>query len=201
VPTSKQTQLIAYIVAGAYSIALLIAGLQLPQTPARILSVLPAAIVVSFGFFDKTLWRIRPFKLVARKRPRLRGTWRGTLTRFQGPGGAPRTPIPIDLVIRQTYSSLSIVLMSAESRSRSVVASIFFNGDADFTLYYQYQNVPRLDVRNRSAIHYGGAAVEVAGLDPVTLVGEYWTDRDSKGMFEVNFVSRKLAGHFRAALA
>lgn len=202
-PTKRQIQIIVYIVAGAYSIALLVAGLHLPNAYLKVLSCLPALIVLSFASYDNVLWRVQPIRFFVRNRPLLKGTWTGTLISYQINAAGEEVvtdPIRVGVVIRQTYSSVSVALMTAESRSRSLVSEIYTHGEGDFTLYYQYQNTPELGIRKRSPIHYGGVAINVPGLTPSHLTGEYWTDRNSKGTFEVTYRSPKYVGCFKDAI-
>jgi branched-subunit amino acid transport protein len=203
VPTNKQIRVVVYAVSGAYSIALLVAGLQLPNNYLKVLSFLPAVIVLGFACYDKVLWRVQPIRFFVRNRPLLKGTWTGTLVSYQinevGHEVAAAA-IPIVVVIRQTYSAVSVTLMTAESRSRSLVSSIYTHGDRDFTLYYHYQNTPVLGMRKRSPIHFGGVAIDIPGLAPKHITGEYWTDRNSKGTFELTFQSPKCVGSFEDAI-
>lgn len=202
--TNKQIKVVVYIVSGAYSIALLAAGLKLPNNYLKALSFLPAIIVLCFALYDNVLWRVQPIRFFVRNRPRLRGTWTGVLVSYQidpADNEVAAAPIPIVLVIRQTYSTVSVTLMTEESRSRSLVSSIYMHGDEDFTLYYHYQNTPELGIRKRSPIHFGGVAINIPGLAPQHLTGEYWTDRDSKGTFKCTFHSTKCVGSFEDAIA
>lgn len=202
-PTNKQIHIIAYTVSGAYSIAFLVAGLHLPNYYLKALSCLPALIVLGFASYDNVLWRVQPIRFFVRNRPLLKGTWTGTLISYQIDAAGEEVaadPIRIGVVIRQTYSSVSVTLMTAESLSRSLVSSIYTHGEGDFTLYYQYQNTPELGSRKRSPIHFGGVAINVPGLAPSHLTGEYWTDRNSKGTLEIAHRSPKYVGSFEDAI-
>lgn len=90
-------------------------------------------------------------------------------------------PITAYLVARQTFSTLSLRMLTSESSSELVTAEISKARDGTYRLVGVYRNEPKLSVRDRSPIHYGALVLEVQ-RDPVTnLVGYYWTDRNSRG--------------------
>ena len=169
---SNRTRIAAYLVTGAWSLALLIAGVQLPGTASKILGAVPTVIVVLFAIFDNWLWSVGPIKRIV-KCPNLNGTWKGTLTSYRADGGGQEVahrPIPIFLVIRQSYLDLSITLLSKESRSRSIAALVQTNHPDDFTVYYHYTNIPGLAVRDRSPVHSGGTKLDMLWCDPADTV-------------------------------
>jgi hypothetical protein len=184
---SSRVKATAYLVTGAWSLAILIAGLNVPGLLLNLLSTLPVVIVAGFALFDYWLWAKGPMSRLTRT-PELRGLWMGTLTstRDDGDGNiVEHEPIPIFLVIDQTYLSLEICLMSAESSSRSFAEVIRRNGGNSFSVFYHYSNTPKLRFRRWSPIHAGASRIEVAGLEPTALSGEYWTDRSTHGFYEV----------------
>jgi hypothetical protein len=198
VSPSNRTKIAAYLVTGAWSLALLIVGVQLPGTASKVLGAVPTAIVVLFAIFDSWLWGVGPVKRLV-KRPNLNGTWKGTLTSLRADGTGQEVahpPIPIFLVVRQSYLDLSITLLSEESRSRSIAALIQANHPDDFTAYYHYTNTPGLAVRDRSPVHSGGARLDIAGVSPLSLDGEYWTDRRTRGTFTARRASKKRYGTY-----
>lgn len=123
--------------------------------------------------------------LVARliHRPVLRGTWKGELesTWIDPSNGSRLEPVDVFLAVRQTYSSVSLRMMTTESSSRSLVASMDAPRDDVPRVSSTYQNVPRLLIQNRSRIHHGALMLDVEGVPPNRLTGFYWTDRDTKG--------------------
>jgi len=175
-----------------WSLVLLGAGIHLTSGWARVTSALPLVIVVAFAIFDNWLWRLEPIRRVT-GRPLLAGTWAGELTSMQIKDGkeAVLEPIPIYLSIRQSFLSIGVCLLSAESKSRSIAAILERNGAHDYTVYYHYTNVPGMKVRDRSPIHAGGSRIQVTGVSPSRLEGEYWTDRRTRGTFLATRVSGK----------
>jgi hypothetical protein len=203
VSPSNRTKIAAYLVTGAWSLALLIAGVQLPGTTSKVLGAVPIAIVVLFAAFDNWLWSAGPIKRLV-KRPNLNGTWKGTLISYRADGAGPEVPhrpIPIFLVVRQSYLDLSITLLSKESRSRSIAALIQANHPDDFTAYYHYTNTPGLAFRDGSPVHSGGTKLDIAGVSPSSLDGEYWTDRRTRGTFAVKRASKKRYGTYAEVAA
>lgn len=198
---SGRAKVAAYLVTGAWSVVLLVAGVRLPGMLSKVLMSLPMALVVLFWIFDNWLWHVSPVKRLA-KRPDLNGTWQGTLTSLRDDGSGQEvahSPIPVFLVVRQTYLDLNITLLSQESSSRSIAAVVQVNPDGNFTVYYHYTNVPALTVRDRSPIHSGGAKLEIADVSPQSLDGEYWTDRRTRGTLTVKRTSAKRSGTYADA--
>ena len=189
---NNRVKLAVYLVSGAWSIALLVAGLRLPGTEAKVLGYLPVVVVAVFAAFDTWLWRL-PWLQPLVRRPDLNGTWRGSLVsmRADDSGNEVVHPArPVFIVIKQSYLDIDISLLSEESRSDSIAAVIQSGHDGDATIYYHYANTSGLAVRDRSRPHAGGARVHVPSLRPAGLTGEYWTDRRTRGTYTVELISR-----------
>ena len=116
------------------------------------------------------------------QRPDLRGTWRVRIdSSWMGEDGTPVKPIDAFLVIRQTYSKLSIRMLTPESSSEMVGCSIERAEDGVYRVAGTYWNRPRISVRDRSPIHFGAVALDIQGEPPTVLEGHYWTDRLTRG--------------------
>lgn len=86
-----------------------------------------------------------------------------------------------ELLVKQSFLRVSIVMKTEESSSISVAASIIhINGDPK--LVYHYINEPRSDLRSGSPMHYGTAVLNVR--EPDMISGNYYTDRKTKGTME-----------------
>jgi hypothetical protein len=192
-------KIVAYAVAGVYALILLIVGVRLPSTATKIASAIPVVLVVLFAAFDAILWSWPPLRYLIRGRPRINGTWAGELTPVEAGGTDPSGALPIVLVIRETFTDLSITLTTEESRSRSLAASIIRHGSGDFSAYYTYENVPAPLFRDGSPIHFGGVVIDISGLEPSAIAGSYWTDRRTRGSFKVEKVTKKHVDSFREA--
>lgn len=161
------------------------------------------ALVLVLAAFDLWAWRLRFLHGWFVPRPNLRGTWRVELqTDWSDPAtGNAVGPIVAYLVIRQTFSSLSIRMLTAESSSELVAADINKANDGTYRLAAVYRNEPKLSVRDRSPIHHGALVLDVHG-DPVKeLVGYYWTDRNSRGELHTLAQHDSIVGSFSEAQA
>lgn len=197
--SSTRVKMAAYGVSIAYSVALLLAGLKLSSTTSKVLAFVPSLIVALFGVFDYFLWRMPPLPQWLH-RPDLRGTWTGTLVSMRiDESGSEMTsdPIPVFFVVRQTFTTIALTLITAESKSRSVAETISRLANEDYTVRYQYDNLPQLVYRDRSAQHLGSAALEVPGSDD--LVGEYWTNRRTRGTLQLHRTTKKPARSYQDA--
>jgi hypothetical protein len=198
---STRIKLTAYIVSIAYSVALLVSGLRLASVVSKILACLPTLIVLGFAVFDTWLWRLRGLNKLL-KRPDLGGTWTGSvISRQTTATGQEEVSAPIEavLTVRQTYTTISLTLMTPESKSRSVAEAIVRNPNGEFAVHYQYRNLPRLEVRDRSPEHSGSTALEIPDTSPRRIEGEYWTNRRTRGTLEFSRASRTIVGSFSDA--
>lgn len=119
--------------------------------------------------YEKWLWRYNPFE----KTPVLKKKYKGTLLSTYD--GIERDAT---LEIKQTLLSINVVFVTGESKSRSISSSIEKIQD-EWQLTYCYLNVPKANVRDRSAIHYGTALLCIENPDEIQ--GQYFTDRKTTG--------------------
>lgn len=149
--------------------------------------------------FTKWLWRWKPLQGWLIKIPDLQGTWRGELKSdwINPETGKGIDPIPMVLVIRQTFSSIKCTLMTKESTSYSTTADINVvpNGE-DLYLTYNYTNRPKATIRDRSAIHDGASILKIISKPNKCLEGEYWTSRKTRGEMTLTFDSKDLTEKF-----
>lgn len=141
------------------------------------------AVMILLGAFDLWLWRLPFLRGWLVKRPVLNGTWRAEV-RSNWIDTATGSKIGAKLgymVIHQTFSRLMLSLITDESRSELLGAEIARASDGTYRVFGVYRNEPRLSVRHRSEIHYGGLALQVAGSPPTRIEGHYWTDRATAG--------------------
>lgn len=82
------------------------------------------------------------------------------------------------LDIKQSFLNVSIVFKTGESRSYSVLSSIETEGDRK-KIVYIYQNEPRAELADRSAIHKGTAELWIE--ENGELAGNYYTGRKTRG--------------------
>ncbi len=176
-------------------------GVAVTGTWFRPFSTVVGVIVLLFVAFDLWAWRLRIFHGWFVPRPDLRGTWRVELKSDWKDPATDKVvgPIAAYLVVRQTFSTLSIRMLTAESASELVAAEINKAVDGTYRLAGVYRNEPKLSVRDRSPIHYGALVLDVQG-DPVKdLAGHYWTDRNSRGELRTLGRHRSIVGSFQEA--
>jgi SMODS-associating 2TM, beta-strand rich effector domain len=141
------------------------------------------AVSATLLVFDKWIWHWPIFRGWLVRRPHIRGTWR---TELRSSWVNPQTnegipPIVAFMVVRQTYSTLSLRLMTGESRSETISAAIEICTDGTFEINCAYRNKPKAEYRHRSEVHYGAMLLIADTAAPTRLEGDYWTDRKTTG--------------------
>lgn len=127
--------------------------------------------------YEKLLWKYSPFE----DTPVLKRYYEGTLvSTFDG------IERKASLEIKQTLLSTNIILISGESKSKSISSSID-NILGEYQLTYCYLNTPNASVRERSQIHYGTAIICVDNANRLT--GQYFSDRKTTG--DMIFIPKK----------
>jgi len=185
-------QVIAGVVVLIFAVGILLSGGHADLAWLRFYSIAVTGAVVVLALWDRWLWRLKVVQS-GKSIPRdLRGTWKGTLTSFwldpnTGQGPAPK---PAYIVIRQTWSSVSVTMLTDESRSHSSLGKVS-SGDGVSSLDYMYLNRPDNRVEHRSRMHHGSTSLDITGNPVTRLRGRYWTDRDSRG--ELDFTQRVAA--------
>lgn len=156
-----------------------------------------SAVVLLLFAFDTWLWRWLPLWIT--KRPNVRGTWKGTLE-YQWPEGAPTQSKDCYLRIEQTFSTVSVQMFFDISQSESRSAAITtFNGRT--SLWWSYWSAARTLDQANNPPHRGGAEAHISTVPKVTLEGEYWTERKTRGHIKTSARSKKLYESYAAAQA
>lgn len=174
---------IVLVVAVVWAVSLVLQGLSVSPEFFRPFSTASGLLVLVLAAFDNWLWRVPILQGWFVKRPHLWGTWRAT---FQTSWRDPETgdvsgPITGFMVVRQTYSDITMRLLTRESSSWFIADELTISPDGTFEVYAVYQNQPRAEVRHRSPIHYGALKLVVQGTPAARLEGVYWTDRLTRG--------------------
>ncbi|MBU0516838.1 MAG: hypothetical protein KJ621_18955 [Proteobacteria bacterium] len=181
--------------------------LWMRHTPISFEYLWPFSLVLSFlvavwGVFNRYLWRLKILKGWFVKRPDLRGTWQVKLSSdSKDPDtGELLNPILCFLVVRQTFSSLSMRLITPESSSSLIASKLIRTDDGIFQVVGVYRNEPKLELRGvRSEIHYGALIINIHGDPPSSLDGEYWTDRKTKGTIISNNKTEQVCSTYQEA--
>ena len=163
-------------------------------------------ILAGVGFlFEYVLWRQRWLHPWFVKRPDLRGTWRVELeSDWIDPETQERVPTIFGYMgVVQSFSKIRMHLMTKESESHLVAESIV---PSTYTTGYQivavYMNKPEMHLRgNRSEMHFGSFVLRSHGAAhrPDTLVGEYWTDRKTRGQMTLSARIPEVLTNFKEA--
>lgn len=159
------------------------------------------AVSLVLLIFDRWAWHWILFRGWLVKKPYVHGTWRAELL---SDWIDPATQRPIGLisgymVIRQTFSTLTLRLLTKESRSESVSSGIEVCPDGTFEINSAYRNKPKAAYRHRSEVHYGALLLQADTAMPDTLEGEYWTDRKSLGSISLSDHKSKICGTYHEA--
>ena len=106
---------------------------------------------VIMAAYERWLWRINPFETT----PALKKIYTGKIV-----SSYDNIERPIESYIKQSLLSVQITMVSAESRSNSLSASVTgINGEN--SLIYHYLNTPQSKYRDRSEVHYGTAVLTI----------------------------------------
>ncbi len=149
--------------------------------------------------FTSWVWRLPIFQSWLVPYPDLQGTWTGTAdsTWVDPATGQRKPPIPVLLVIKQSFSAINCTMYSEETSSYSNAAQISTDDKSGvLRLSYNYTSRPKAGVRERSEIHDGAAILRVITKPQRALEGEYWTSRKTTGDMRVIFESKELAAAF-----
>lgn len=182
-------------------VLLLVGGFDVSISWLRYLSTVTAVLVLVLGAFDLWLWRLRFLHGWFVKRPDLHGTWRVVMRSNWVEPSTGKTVDPIEgyMAVRQTFSSISLRLMTDESTSELIGAQVVRAQDGTYRVTGVYRNQPRMSVRDRSPIHNGAVLLSVAGSPVTRLSGQYWTDRSTTGEIELTDRSDNILDDFHTA--
>jgi hypothetical protein len=182
------TQFIVALVVAVFAIGIWMSGDSLEFRWLRFYSVAVVVVLLALAAWDSFIWRWAVVQRFANVPRDIRGTWKGELKSFWKDETGAMLPVkPAYLVVRQSASWVSVVLMTNESRSVSSLASVSFDRTVS-SLDYMYLNRPDTGLEERSRIHHGSASLDIVGLPVSRLRGRYWTNRDSRG--ELDFTRR-----------
>jgi hypothetical protein len=197
--TQLQLTTLLLITGAAWLLLLLVNGVAVRLDWLKHLSAVVSVAMVSVGAFERWLWRLPVIRPMLAKRPVILGTWRARMTPASSPDGAAVRGSEGYMVVRQTFSGLSMRLLTQESSSETLVGSITRSADGLFEVVGVYRNTPDVTVRGRSPIHLGALLLRVHGDPPESLAGQYWTDRATVGTIELTTRQRRLAHSFSEA--
>ncbi|MDQ6849752.1 MAG: hypothetical protein M3070_07195 [Actinomycetota bacterium] len=185
------TRIVATLVGIAYAVVLYVSGVHLQDGAKKIVAYLPAIATLLLAVWDLWLWRLPGVQRFA-KRPWITGTWSVNLRPTDDshiPEGGNRGPIEAYIIVTQSYWSISVRQYTAESRSESQTA-VWSKTSGGNLLTFIYANRPMQELEARSRPHFGATTLDLVGLRPSSITGEYFTDRYTKGDMQLRLVDR-----------
>lgn len=194
-------QIAATTVVLVFAIGIILSGDQVKSSWLSYYSYAVTAATIVLSLWNKWIWRWEWVQKLPHVPRSIRGTWRGTIeSEWKDPTtGQSPPPKPVFLVIRQSATTVSAVLLTDESSSRSTMASL--TEDVFGTsLTYIYLNRPQVRVEHRSRMHNGSAFLEVSGRPASRLRGRYWTDRNTRGALKFDQRRAEIADDFDEAM-
>lgn len=162
-------------------------------------SIASSVTAIGLLVYDRWVWRYAVVRFFSSK-PDFNGTWRGALRSDYLKDGLPIPPIPAALRIKQTNSTISVTLFTAESSSETTLSELTRLPDDRWRLRFAYTNTPRPSVRSRSDQHQGLCELYVSG-EGNTLSGSYFTSRRTTGELHFDEWSKTLFAGANAAAA
>lgn len=132
-----------------------------------------------YGVFDSRLWKIRFLSKIKN----LSGEWEGHL---ESSHSEFKKKTKCKVVIKQKWSSISIVLETKDSRSRSFSGALLTKNPIGQELAFEYINEPFPDAKEQMHPHKGTCALLLEGENKLT--GYYYSGRGrmSHGSLNLN---------------
>lgn len=200
-PSRSLLSIIVLLASLIFGALLIVDGTPVEPSWLRFLSPVVAVLMFLLSMFDLLLWKFFPQSLI--KRPKIYGTWRGTIhSNWINPEtGEQFDPIECYTAIHQTFSTVSYRQMTAESTSDLIAKEIILSSANVYQLVGVYFNESRILIRDegRNPIHYGGIRVNVVGSPVTKLIGEYWTSRNTVGELNLTERTKKIFHDFQSA--
>ena len=199
-PSSRQLSPLIVLSIALWVLGVLLTGADFTLSGNLLRPIGPVlfAVGIVLTIFDLWLWHCGILYPWFVDRPDLRGTWRATfVSSYVPPGGIePIGQVDAMFVIRQTFSSLHVRMLTAESSSNTVGATVSREPDGSHLILGVYENRPREEVSHGSSMHVGAMWLSGDGRLPDALRGFYWTNRATRGDLALRSRERKLRDSF-----
>lgn len=175
-PTASWTRAVIWAAAAVFVVVVVLSGGTLDPGWSRALGAASALVPAGILGFDRWAWRW-PVVRNLHGRPVLQGTWR-----IEQVSSSPLAPENIEgyLLIRQSYSGISVAAVYPDSRSYSLSAELRCE-DHNWVLSYLFRSEAGIIGRADNPPRRGGAILIVSKRPAVHLEGEYWTERATRG--------------------
>jgi hypothetical protein len=196
-PTAQWTRVVIWLSAATWAVILVLNGESLKSNWAQPLGWAATVVVLLLLAFDRWIW-CWPFVRSAVRHVDIRGTWKATLhTNYEARRGEE---IETYVAIRQTYSTVSVTMLTDRATSASRSANLGCH-NGTWLLSYLYTGEKHADAPDRGTNpHARGAAELVVATSPkVHLEGDYWTEVSTTGRISTIGHSLKVFDTFDAA--
>jgi hypothetical protein len=201
--SDRYIKAILYVTVIVWVAVLYASGVPVTSVWLKPFSTVTTIVLFLVVAFDLWLWKLPLLHGWFVKRPVIEGTWKAALRSNWSDSESDRSTQAIEgyAIIHQTFSKLSIRLLTEESSSELVGAEIVCSVDGMYCVSGVYRNEPRYGARGRSPIHYGAVWLKVIDEPIHKLQGHYWTDRRTAGEMELTDQRKKRLQDFRSAQA
>src|ERR1035441_4099500 len=199
--SERYIKAIIYVAVLAWTVVLYVNHEAIHSSWLQPLSTVMTVVLYAVMAFDLWLWKIPFLHGWFVKRPVIGGSWKVEIRSNWKERATGNRILPVEgyMVVRQTLSTLSLRLLTAESSSELVGTEIVCSPDGLYCVSGVYCNEPRFQVRDTSPIHYGAVWLKIIDEPPKKVLGHYWTDRESAGEMELTDQQRKKFQTFQSA--
>lgn len=179
-PIQKIIAILSVIYAVVLILIFSILGKDLSLTSAiRNAAIFELTILLLFSFGWKYIWKCIPI-LNEWLFPDINGLW---TVEIHWTWGEKKGIKKGEVIIKQNIFSLSMELITDESESETLVAIPKKNSESGrLQLYYIYRNIPKATTQLQS--HIGTAILKFSPKNLSLLEGNYFTDRNTKGVLK-----------------
>jgi hypothetical protein len=195
VPTPLWTRVVIGLSAALWFALALVLDAPVDKTWLKYLGGIASVVVVLLLAFDRWAWRWLP--TVFTRRPKLQGTWRAQL-QYQWPEGTPTQTKDCFIVIRQTYTTITVNMhfdiSDSHSRSAAIVET---NGRK--SLWWSYLSLAHALEQEGNPPHRGGAELVIASKPKLSLSGDYWTERKTRGRLTTSGHTKRCYDDYKSA--
>lgn len=199
-PTPGWTRVVIGLAAAIWLGVAILLDVPVDQRWLRALGGVISIVVLLLVVFDRWMWR---WPLVNRfvKRPVLLGTWKATLSSNwpDRETGQPISPMDAYLVIRQTYSRVSVRALFRGSRSEHIVGDIVRSPTGPPVLWFMFRSEAHALHRDGNPPRRGAAALVISSAPTLRMQGDYWTEEETRGEVQTHGRSRHLYDDFDQA--
>jgi hypothetical protein len=196
VPTPLATRIIIGLSAGLWLVLAFVLHAPVDKTWLKYLGGIASVVVVLLLIFDRWAWRWLPVAIG--KRPNIHGTWKAQL-HYQWPEGTPTQTKDCFVVVRQTYSTVTVDMhfdiSDSQSRSAAIVET---NGR--LSLWWSYLSIAHTLEQKGNPPHRGGAELAISLKPKLSLAGDYWTERKTRGRVTTSGHNRRCYDNYQSAL-